>query len=223
MGTILIINALPIFRAGLRHVLKDAGFLSTVHEAQSTNEAQEFIVPDLKLVIMDPAGPGAHPAVFVQQLRKDVGHVPILFFGGRDAPLFASLAAKLGVNGYLGKLSDEKTIAATIQMVLGGMQCFPPQSDSGALTGKMHLLTQKELMVLMLLRQGLRNIDIAHKLYLSEKTISAHKRNILLKLGVNAITQIGESEAFLERFPEVPIPMSGCGLNLNLDLPAAVN
>jgi DNA-binding CsgD family transcriptional regulator len=105
-------------------------------------------------------------------------------------------------------------------MILGGMRCFPTSVESGQAADKMHLLTQRELMVLMLLRQGARNIDVARKLYLSEKTVSTHKHNILLKLGPDAITQGGDSEPLVERYGDLPIPMQGVGSNLSLDFAA---
>jgi Response regulator containing a CheY-like receiver domain and an HTH DNA-binding domain len=58
--------------------------------------------------------------------------------------------------------------------------------------------------VLLLLRQGLRNKDIAQRLFLSEKTISAHKQKVLHKLGVNAITQISETRAPADFVNETP-------------------
>lgn len=211
MGAILIVNVLPVLRTGLRHVLQDAGLASTIHEADSTHEAQTFIGPDLRLIIVDPAEPGGHPAAFVQQLRKTAGNIPILFFGDNNAPLLLSLAIRLEVNGYLCKLSNEKTIVATIQMVLDGMRCFPSQAATHYHGGRINTLSQRELSILLLLRQGLRNIDIARKLYLSEKTVSAHKRNIMLKLDVSSISQISDNEllnAYCDKGP-----------NLELDLP----
>jgi DNA-binding NarL/FixJ family response regulator len=216
MSSILIINPWPILRAGLRHILQEGDVPLTLHEAASTLDAREYMTSDLDLVILDPSAPDAHPATFVRQLRKEVGDVPILFFGGRDTALFASLAAKLGVNGYLGKDSNEKTIAATVQMVLAGMRCFPTTVESGASADKMQMLTQRELMVLLLLRQGARNIDIARTLYLSEKTVSTHKHNILLKLGPNAITQAVDSAPFMDRYPDLPMPLPGQGMNVGM-------
>ena len=216
MGSILIVDMLPVVRAGLRVVLNEIGMATTVHEAHNAQEALKYAASDLELVIVDPAMPGMNPISFVQQLRKQVANVPILFFGDHSAGFFASVAAKLGVNGYLGKLSDEKTIAATIQIVLGGMQCFPRNKGEDPLPEKMQLLTQKEMTVLLLLRQGLRNKDIARKLYLSEKTISAHKQSILMKLGIGAIAQTSGNEPQLGLYDEdsVPRPSGSGGLFL---------
>lgn len=200
----LIVSASPFIRLGLRAILKEMGVASVLHETPTAREAQSCITPDLDLVIMDPELPDMNPISFVQQVRRQAELAPILFCGGRSATLYASLAMKLNVDGYLGDLADEKTIGATIRTVLGGMRCFPRREAADALSQKMQALSRKELTVLLLLRQGLRNKDIAQRLFLSEKTISAHKQKVLHKLGVNAITQISETRAPADFVNETP-------------------
>lgn len=194
MGSILVVTAIPIVRAGLRIVLRENAEGYVLYEAGSVSEAQACTAQDLALIILDPELPDMNLPEFVRQLRQQSEHTPILFFGGRSAAMFASMAVKLGADGYLGRLSDEKTITAAIHTLLGGMQCFPKHKGLDVLSGKMQTLSPKEMAVLLLLRQGMRNKDVARKLFLSEKTISAHKHNILSKLGISAISEINEHD-----------------------------
>lgn len=113
----------------------------------------------------------------------------------------ASLAVKLGADGYLHASSTEMTIAATIHMLLHGMRCFPKAPLPGYLSSGIQTLSEKELSVLLLLRHGLRNKEIAEKLYLSEKTISAHKHNILVKLGISTIAELVEQQVLTAASP----------------------
>lgn len=202
MSSVLVASHLPVVRLGLRTILRQADISAELLEAQTPREAISYIDAALELAIVDPDMPEMNPILFVQQLRKSKPQLPIVFFGGKNPKLFASLAVKLGVAGYLGQLSDEATIAATIRTVMGGMQCIPRQHAEGELSGRLQALSEKELAVLLLLRQGLRNKDIAEKLYLSEKTISAHKRNILAKLNIRAITQFSEADLVATGGPE---------------------
>lgn len=194
MRTILIVNAFPATRAGLRAILRDAGISTLTAEAGTASEALDRITLELSLAVIDPNLPNLDPAAFIRQLRKHDAKVPILFFGGKRNALAVSMAMKMGADGYLDACSEEKIIAATIRTMLSGMQCFPKSPLPDPLTGRIQTLSTRELSVLLLLRQGLRNKDVATRLYLSEKTISAHKRNILAKLDISTIAQFSDHE-----------------------------
>ncbi|MBP6020109.1 MAG: response regulator transcription factor [Burkholderiaceae bacterium] len=194
MGSVLIINAAPIVRVGLRALLNGMGVASAIHEASSVEEALECVATGLILIIIDPEIPDTNLPEFMRQLRVQHGHASLLFFGGRSSSVFVPLAIRLGADGYLHKSSDQSTIVATINTLLDGMQCFPRSQGISPLLSKLQMLSPKEMEVLLLLRQGLRNKDIARKLFLSEKTISAHKRNLLLKLDIQIIAQLTEHD-----------------------------
>lgn len=195
MRTILIVNAFPAMRAGLRAILHDAGISAHTAEAGTAKEAQECSTLELSLAIIDPDMPGLNPALFIRQLHTQDATVPVLFFGGENNALAISLAIKMGADGYLDALSEEKVIAATIHTMLNGMRCFPKTPLPGHFSDRIQALSRRELSILQLLRQGLRNKDVATRLYLSEKTISAHKRNILNKLDISTIAEFIEHEA----------------------------
>lgn len=46
------------------------------------------------------------------------------------------------------------------------------------------LLTEREIEVLTLISEGLTNVQIADKLFLSNHTVNTHRKNIMQKLGV---------------------------------------
>jgi NarL family two-component system response regulator LiaR len=47
-------------------------------------------------------------------------------------------------------------------------------------------LTDREREVLQLLAEGIRNDDIAERLFISPQTVQTHVRNLLAKLGVHS-------------------------------------
>jgi DNA-binding CsgD family transcriptional regulator len=74
--------------------------------------------------------------------------------------------------GYLGP--DSRTVAAT-----------PP--DRGSRTrGSLDGLTDREVSVLRAVAEGLTNVQVGERLYLSEHTVAAHLRSIFRKTGVSS-------------------------------------
>jgi DNA-binding NarL/FixJ family response regulator len=48
-----------------------------------------------------------------------------------------------------------------------------------------HGLTRREMEIMRYIGQALKNKDIAEKLYISDQTVSVHRKNIMRKLAVN--------------------------------------
>jgi len=203
MDTILVVDPWPIVTSGLSALLHHAGIKNTVEQAHTVHEATQAITDKVGLLIFDPTMPETTPDMFVMMARRQHATLPILFFSSQPHGIHLALAQMLGVNGYLDKTSDTPTIIAAIRMVQAGMQCFPHQHTYLAQNATtLRKLSPKELLVLQLLRQGLRNKDIAQRLHLSPKTVSTHKRNLLRKLGTDdVVSTILDNSVIVGDFP----------------------
>ncbi|HBO6004951.1 TPA: response regulator transcription factor [Pseudomonas aeruginosa] len=120
----------------------------------------------------------------VKRLRRDFPSVPLVLLFGEEEHMHLQIARKLGVNGCLFKSSDQRTIRAVISVALTG-DCHFPRHKAG-MRHDFSVLSSRELIVLRCVMEGLRNKEIAVRLFSSEKTISAHKRSALRKLGVSS-------------------------------------
>jgi DNA-binding NarL/FixJ family response regulator len=82
-----------------------------------------------------------------------------------------------------GRLSRREALA----LVLGEPAQAPPATPNG---GQTSLLGNRQTDVARLVADGLTNKQIGMQLFISERTVESHVRNILNKLGVNSRAQI---------------------------------
>jgi DNA-binding NarL/FixJ family response regulator len=180
----------PVFRQGLRTVLKSVGGIEVVAEAATGAEA----VAATREHSPDVGGHG-HPHADAQRHRgyptdraEQPGHaVVMLTLSEDDEFLFAAMRA--GAQGYLLKEASASEIVRAVQAVAEGEAIFGPTVArqvmayfSGARSGQAPLpfpeLTERKREVLELIARGENNPSIARLLFVSPKTVRNHVSNI---------------------------------------------
>lgn len=99
---------------------------------------------------------------------------------------------KLGADGYVLKESAGGEITSAIRTVVGGekyidkslMQTMFMEAMVGKKGSELDELSDRELNVLIMLSQGMKNKEIADNLYLSEKTVKNYVTSIFRKINV---------------------------------------
>jgi len=103
-------------------------------------------------------------------------------------------ALRAGAEGYLLKHSEPDEIAAAVRAVYEGGSPLDPKAarvllDSRRTSADSDTLTDREREVLLLVRGGMANKQIARQLGISERTVKAHLTNVFQRLGVTDRTQ----------------------------------
>jgi DNA-binding CsgD family transcriptional regulator len=124
----------------------------------------------------DPAS-RANAVVLWQQLGCPYEHALAMFEGDEDDKIKALQAVrKLGANAVHEKLKREMR-ASGIRSIPRGIRKSTQSNPA--------LLTERELGVLQLLKEGMQNKEIAARLFISAKTVDHHISAILFKLDVS--------------------------------------
>jgi two-component system response regulator NreC len=153
----------------------------------------EKLQPDV--VLMDVVMPGLNGLEATRQIRRIAPATRVVMLSGfvDEDQLLDALRA--GASGYLIKKSDISELVLAIQTVHRGNSYFSSALSEGfdlaevlyqskrpdQRTGA-DSLTPREREVLQLIAEGHTNQGIANELYISVKTVEAHKSHIMSKL-----------------------------------------
>jgi len=151
-------------------VLMDIVFKGRMNGIEATRKIKE-VSPTTKVVIMT-----AHDdeRLLVEAVEAGASG----FLGKDEAAQEVLAAAKAAAEGEV--LIDPTTLTRLLHQVAREREA---QRDAQALLAE---LTEREREVLQLLAEGLRNDDVAARLFISPQTVQTHVRNLLAKLGVHS-------------------------------------
>jgi len=194
MADILVIDDEPDIRQLLADVLASEGHkVQTVADGDAALDLLRRQPFDLALV--DIWLPGVHGLELVHRLRELAPDLPLVLITARPALETAVLALRLGVDDYLTKPLDLKTVRATVARLTAprsreeeqrwlAEQLARARPRLAEAERRWQSLTEREREVLRLVAQGQSNQQIAQFLDISEHTVATHLRNLLDKLGV---------------------------------------
>ncbi len=202
-----------LFTEGLKNILKrsDNFQFEIIGQAQDGNE----LIPVLRrsyadLLLLDLNMPERDGLDVLESIRSEYSDLKILALTMYDEAKLVKTAFKAGVDGYVLKHTGPIELMDAIKIVMEGKtyvgegvdiignQYVSPDVMRGGSNGKerskfedkfiqKYNLTKRELEILKLITQALSNKEIAKELYISDQTVSVHRKNIMRKLGVSNI------------------------------------
>ncbi|MEV6165667.1 response regulator transcription factor [Streptomyces sp. NPDC052052] len=190
---LLLADDHPVVRAGLRALLDAEPDFHVVAEADTAERAVALAATEtFDVVLMDlQFGAGMHGsrATAAITAREGGPRVLILTTYDSDADILAAIEA--GAAGYLLKDAPPEELAAAVRTAAAGRSALAP-AVAHRLMDRMRApaqtLTRRELEVLQLVGEGLSNLQISKRLFLSQATVKSHLVHIYAKLGVDSRT-----------------------------------
>jgi FixJ family two-component response regulator len=193
-----VIDDDPSFRTAVTRLLTIAGY--RVVPYPSAEKALEALpASERGCILLDVQMPGLSGPQLQERLSATGCPLPIVFMTGHGDIPTSVRAIKAGAEDFLSKPVSKDTLLEAIERALkrydGDHQRSAKQQEMTALASK---LTPREHEVFHLVVRGKMNKQIAYQLGTSERTIKAHRHNIMTKLSVGSVAEL---VSFAERLP----------------------
>ena len=192
---VLVVDDHKVVRSGLEQLLATTDDIELVGTASNGYEAiaaVERLHPDV--VLMDLSMPELDGIEATRRISAEhpASRVLVLTSFSDQSRILEALSA--GADGYLLKHAEPDDIADGIRAVHAGGSPLDPKAARALVESRRSgrdtpQLTDREREVLLLVRDGLANKQIARRLGIAERTVKAHLTSVFQRLGVADRTQ----------------------------------
>ena len=184
---------------GLKALLVNEKQYDIIGEATKAKTALELIMKNLPdIVLTDINMPEMDGIQFTRALLEKHPKVKVIALSmfGEKSTISEMLDA--GVSGYILKNTGKKELSDALQKVAGGGMFFSDEvaaemmkamSERGQLKAeeiKVHL-TEREKEIIKLIAKEYSNAKIGETLFISERTVETHRKNIFRKTGTKTV------------------------------------
>ncbi|MCL1600979.1 MAG: response regulator transcription factor [Actinomycetia bacterium] len=199
MKRLLVVDDVPLFRAGLTSALNGAGYdvIGEAGDGESAVAVAESEQPDI--VLLDILMPGVSGIDVLGKIRAVSPSSEVLLLTGSESEEDLVAAIRGGARGYILKdMPFDELILVIDNIADGGAAVSPGMAGKlfdvakelllhqELISTRKPTLTGRELEVLGLVADGKTSRQIGDLLFISENTVKNHIRNILDKLGLHS-------------------------------------
>ncbi|MEQ8905340.1 response regulator transcription factor [Ekhidna sp.] len=199
MKKLLIVDDHEIVRDAIKFYFEEDKEFEVAAEAGNGIEGMEKLRGgEFDVVLTDYNMPEMDGLAFVTQIREEFPDQKILVLSMVNEAAYINKMISKGANGYILKNSPKEDLIKALKKILEGEDYFAEDvykaivSQIAGRKPKQRLtleteLSSREKEVLELITQEYSNQEIADKLFISQRTVETHKRNLLEKTGCKNI------------------------------------
>jgi DNA-binding NarL/FixJ family response regulator len=177
----------------------DLHVCAEAEDSRQALQAMQDVSPDLAIV--DITLKDTYGIELIKQLKEQYPKLPMLVLSMHDESLYGERSLRAGAKGYLTKQEATKKVVTAIRRILAGEIFVSDKMAAtilrkvagGAATGggsPVDVLSNREMEVFQLLGEGLGVRQIAENLFISVKTVEAHREHIKQKLNFKSSSEL---------------------------------
>ena len=193
---VLICDDHPLFREGIKAVLREDPSIEVVGEAKNGREGVEMslqLAPDV--VILDVSLPEISGLEATRRIKQANGQIKILMLTAHDEEELVLRCLDAGASAHVLKNVPPSQLIIALKTIdeggdnlsRGPLRKIASQSVHRSLkqASRDELLTEREREVLVLIAQGCTAKEVASRLSLGIKTVDTHKYKLMRKLDIH--------------------------------------
>lgn len=168
----------------------DLQVVAQAHDGAST--LQQLADNPCDVLLLDLNMPEPSGSQLIVLIREKWPKQPILVVSMHDTPRIVRTALDAGANGYITKDSEPNILLNALRLVAGGGRFVEPSLMEAMLfaPAPRASLTPRESEILQRLAAGQSHAIISRELYISDKTVSSHKANLMAKLDIDNFSDL---------------------------------
>jgi DNA-binding NarL/FixJ family response regulator len=191
--TILIADDHKLIRETWAYILNNDPRFQVIAACGNAEEAVELAKtknPDVILMDINMSPMSGLDAT--QQIRKVMPGAKIIGVSMHSQPAYAKKMLQIGARGYVTKNSSKEEMICAILEVHDGKKYICEEirniisdqllEEKDTVTPNINMLTEREIQIINLIKEGKSSKEIAINLNISLKTVEVHRHNILKKL-----------------------------------------
>ncbi len=188
---VLLVDDHPILTDGLKMVFKDSPSFEITFSTSSGTYALAYLkVNRMDLMVVDYSMPDINGVELIRKVKELYPTLKAVMLTMHDEPSVIKEAIAAGADGYVLKKSAMDELAVAMESVLSGKPYLSAEASQRLFqlarqAESDELLTDREIEVLRLIIKELTNKEIAEKLFISDRTVEVHRKNLMRKVKCN--------------------------------------
>lgn len=188
---ILLVDDHPILTDGIKMVFRENPRYEVVMAVPTGNHALAYLkTKPVDLLVVDYSMPDMNGAELIRQVRTCYSGVKVIMLTMHDEVQIIKDAISAGADGYVLKRSAMDELAGAMDDVMRGKPYLSAEATQKlyrlARQEEDEPLTDREIEVMRLIIKEHTNKEIAAQLFISDRTVEVHRKNLMRKTKCNS-------------------------------------
>ena len=190
--SVILVDDHPILATGIKNMIESLDQYKVDASATSAETALEIMAKNIfDILVADYELPGMNGLDEKKKKKKMQTGIKIIVLSMHDDPSVIKEIIKEGVDGYVLKKDTHHSLLSALERVERGKRYLSDEVSEILMQNmdeseESQLLTPRETEIVKLIAEDYSNKEIAEKLFISERTVETHRKNILRKTGTSS-------------------------------------